>query len=112
MATPPIDLGRKDDEGKARWDLIPWDPGMEEVVKVYTLGAAKYGDRNWQQGIRYSRMFAALMRHLCSYYFKGERRDKENGQHHLASVIFYCLGFMWFDARDDNRLEALDDRCL
>lgn len=90
--------GRKDDQGKLRYDLIPWEPGMTEVAKVYTLGAVKYGARNWQKGIAYSRMFAALMRHLFAYWVKKEEIDEENGQHHLASVIFYCLAFMYFDA--------------
>ena len=35
--------GRKDDHGKPRWDLLPWDE-VEDVVKVLTKGAVKYED--------------------------------------------------------------------
>jgi hypothetical protein len=104
--------GTKYDEGKKRWDLIPWDPGMEYVADVYTRGAAKYGDENWKAGIKYSRLFAALIRHLFAYWLRREQFDKENGQHHLASVIFYCLAFMYFDANathnDDRRPHGTD----
>lgn len=36
--------GRKNDriDGKPRWELLPIEV-MEEVVKVYTFGAEKYG---------------------------------------------------------------------
>ena len=38
--------GRKDDAGKLRWSLIPTQ-ALEDVVKVLTYGARKYGDDNW-----------------------------------------------------------------
>ena len=34
-------FGRKNDQGKLRWSLVPWD-GLEGVVKVLDYGAAKY----------------------------------------------------------------------
>ena len=37
--------GRKDDDGKPRWDLLPFAEA-EEVVKVLTYGARRYGDHN------------------------------------------------------------------
>lgn len=39
--------GIKLDAGKTRWDLLPLRT-VEEIVKVYTFGAGKYGDNNWQ----------------------------------------------------------------
>lgn len=36
---------RKD--GKVRMDLLPW-PELEKIAEVYTAGAAKYGDHNWE----------------------------------------------------------------
>ena len=41
--------GEKFDEGKLRWDLVPELSSME-IAKVFTLGAAKYGDFNWFVG--------------------------------------------------------------
>lgn len=37
--------GIKLDAGKTRWDLLPLRT-VEEIVKVYTFGAGKYGDNN------------------------------------------------------------------
>ena len=87
--------GRKDDSGKLRWDLLPVRP-MEEVVKVYTLGAKKYADRNWEKGISYCRIFGAMMRHAWAW-FRGETYDQKDGQHHLASVVWCALALMQYE---------------
>ena len=39
--------GHKADEGKLRWTLVPW-VALEQVVRVLEVGAAEYGDDNWQ----------------------------------------------------------------
>ena len=46
-ATTNTDHGRKDDDGKLRYDLIP-PLALEEVVRVLTFGAEKYGPNNWR----------------------------------------------------------------
>lgn len=81
--------GAKYDQGKAPWHLFPFD-AAGEVVEVLRLGAEKYGDRNWEKGIKLSRLFAALMRHLLSWWL-GEDRDKESGLPHLAHVACNAL---------------------
>ena len=35
--------------GKLRYDLLPAD-ALERLVGVYTIGAEKYDDRNWEKG--------------------------------------------------------------
>lgn len=99
--------GRKDDGGKLRWDLIPY-ACLEEVAKVYTHGATKYSDWNWAQGIHYSRLFAALMRHLGAFWFRRESYDQESGCHHLAAATFYTLALMHYDLKTTSG--AWDDR--
>ena len=59
--------GRKDDNGKLRFDLLPPD-ALHELVRVYTQGAVKYDPRNWERGITFGRVFAALMRHLWAWW--------------------------------------------
>ena len=55
--------GIKHDGGKARMDLLPPEL-LFGVSEILGFGAAKYGDRNWERGMAWSRVFAALMRHL------------------------------------------------
>ena len=71
--------GRKFDSNKLRFDLIPVEP-LQELARVYTIGAKKYGDRNWENGLSWSRLFAAMMRHAWKFWM-GERNDPEDGQH-------------------------------
>lgn len=96
--------GRKDDSAKARYDLIPAGP-LHAVAGVFTLGAAKYGVRNWENGIQFGRLFAALMRHAWAWW-RGERNDPEDGQHHLSAVVFCALALMQLE---ETHAE-LDDR--
>jgi len=84
--------GKKFDDGKQRWDLLPYDC-IEEIVKIYTFGAKKYGDNQWQQ-VKSDRYFAALMRHLIAWR-SGESRDSESGLFHLAHAAWNCIALLW-----------------
>lgn len=105
--------GRKDDQAKPRHDLIP--PELNDAVaRVLTFGAGKYGERNWEKGMRWGRPFAALMRHLWAWW-RGERQDPETGMSHLWHAAC-CLTFLIsYEARrigfDDRRdlIRARDD---
>lgn len=88
-------VGTKRDEGKLRFDLIPVLPLME-VARVYTIGSKKYGERNWEKGIKWTRIFGALLRHAFLWW-AGEKFDKDNGQHHLAAVVFNSLALMEYE---------------
>lgn len=85
--------GRKDDQGKARWDLLPAEP-IEAVVEVLTFGADKYGDWNWTEVPNgKDRYYAAAMRHIDAVWRLDEIVDKESGLPHLAHAIC-CLIFL------------------
>lgn len=54
------------------------------------------GDRNWEQGILFSRCFAALQRHLTAWWL-GDEIDSETGINHLAHAgceLFFLLTFV------------------
>ena len=102
-----INSGRKDDQGKCRLDLIPMD-ALWEVGKVYTKGAGIYGDWNWANGLKYSRVIAALLRHLFKWCM-GETYDDKDGQHHLTSVVWCGLSLLHFDLNQDH-FKEFDDR--
>lgn len=108
MTDPPKNVenteGVKFDTGKPRYDLIPGD-SLHELAKLYTTGAAIYGDRNWEKGMSWGRIFGAMMRHAWAFW-RGERFDPKDGQHHLASVAWCALALMSYDMReigDDDR---------
>lgn len=81
--------GRKYDQGKPMYDLLP-ALALEEVVKVLTYGANKYNEpideENWRKVNKpHSRYFSAAQRHLWAAK-RGEELD-ESGLHHIAHAI-------------------------
>ena len=99
--------GVKYDGEKARFDLIPPGP-LYDLAEVYTKGAQKYEDRNWEKGIKWGRIFAAIMRHLWKFW-RGEHLDNESGQSHLAHAAWGCLTLMEYGR---THLELDDRACI
>jgi hypothetical protein len=99
--------GYKADEGKLRYDLIPPD-ALDELARVYTIGATKYDDRNWEVGMKFGRVFAAMMRHAWRWW-AGETNDPKDGQHHLSSVAWAALALLHYDL-NRQKYETFDDR--
>lgn len=104
---PAPQQGTKNDAGKLRYDLLPGD-ALAELVRVYTIGAKKYADRNWEQGIAYGRIFAAMNRHAWAWW-GGEQLDPVDGQHHLSSVAWCALALLHFDL-SPAKYFSFDDR--
>jgi hypothetical protein len=98
--------GKKNDSGKLRYDLVPYD-ALEEVVKTFTEGALKYGDRNWENGILYHRVYAAAMRHLVAFWKGAEINEEDFGCHHLAHAICCCMFLLAYRLR---KMDEFDDR--
>jgi hypothetical protein len=96
--------GTKFDAGKAPWALVPFD-ATTEVVKVLGAGSAKYGGRNWEKGMDFSRPFSATMRHLTAWW-QGEDHDPETGLSHLAHAACNTLFLLAYSLRGVGR----DDR--
>jgi len=94
----------KHDEGKLRYDLIP-PYALSALAEVYTIGAQKYGDRNWEKGMSFGRVFGALCRHAWAWW-AGEKKDQEDGQHHLASVVWCAFTLFEYERRGTG----IDDR--
>lgn len=96
--------GKKFDTGKDPWHLMPWD-SLRCIVKVLAFGAAKYADRNWEQGMAWSRCYAALQRHLTAWWLY-EGVDPETGYSHLWHAGCCVLFLITFELRgigDDDR---------
>jgi hypothetical protein len=54
---------------------------MERLAEWLRLGATKYSERNWEQGIPLSRCTASLYRHLLK--FQQGRSDED----HVAAIL-------------------------
>ncbi len=98
------DEATKHDSGKPRYDLIPPEP-LDGLACLYGMGAAKYEERNWEKGMNWSRIFGAMMRHAWKW-FRGEDYDREDGQHHLLSVIWCAMALYTYAVRSTGN----DDR--
>jgi len=106
--------GRKDDQGKTRLELIPPEI-IFAIGDILTFGAQKYGDRNWESGMKWSRAFGACMRHLwCWWGGKGPTTrnfalghlDPETGRSHLwhaACCIAFLVAFEEREIGEDDR---------
>ena len=80
-------------DDKPMWELLPLQD-IEDVVKVYTAGAKKYGPDRWQNlPDGYNRYKAALFRHLVEYE-KGNWLDEETGCIHLAQVAWNAIAML------------------
>ena len=102
----------KHDEGKPRIDLIPPQP-LLEIGNCLAKGAIKYPDRNWEKGLKWSRVYAALMRHLFKWW-KGEKNDPEDGISHLthaATDILFLMEYQYTHQDYDDRpfTKVIDD---
>lgn len=91
--------GLKFDDGKLRWDLLPLDC-IEDLVKILTFGANKYGVNNWQK-VEEDRYFAALMRHLVASRL-GELNDSESGLSHLSHAMCNVLFLLWIEKHKEQ----------
>ncbi len=83
--------GWKDDLEKNALHLIPTE-AIDGLGHVLTFGARKYGDRNWEKGMAWSRCYGALLRHLNAWW-GGEDEDAETGMSHLWHALC-CLAFL------------------
>jgi len=77
-------------EDKPRPDLISpyaqWRKG-----EWLRLGAIKYKERNWEQGMSYSRCVASIFRHLLQYMMGKTNED------HLAAIAVNAEFLMHYD---------------
>lgn len=93
--------GVKFDEGKERIELIAPEY-IFATSRILTFGAEKYEDRNWEKGMKWSRCFGAMMRHMWAWWggkgpstksFLFGELDSETGFSHLWHASC-CLMFL------------------
>jgi hypothetical protein len=98
--------GKKFDDDKPRWDLLPLEP-IKELVQVLTFGAQKYAPNNWRKvddGL--NRYYSACLRHLVAYK-SGELNDPETGLSHLAHAM--CNLVFMHELQEQHTFDSLID---
>src|SRR5690554_2986356 len=85
---------KKYDEDKPALHLIPCR-AEEQVGRVCTYGAQKYGADNWEKGDEAARdrFVGGALRHINAFR-QGKVLDEESGIHHLAhaaAAIMFAL---------------------
>ena len=103
LANKPTDA-KKFDTNKAPISLIPTSAILEEA-KVLAFGAEKYDKHNWRNGLEFSRVIDAALRHTLALT-EGEDIDPESGLLHAAHARC-CLAFL---IEYYNTHPELDDR--
>lgn len=108
MTQESIKNDRKD--GKVMMELLPW-PELEEIAKVFTAGAKKYGPNRWQNlPDGYQRYKGALLRHLTEVE-KGNDVDEDTGCLHISQVAINAIFMLHFkmkeynETRDENTIQ-------
>jgi len=87
-----MERGDRRNEGKLRYDLVSPE-AIKTLAAVYTEGAKKYADRNWEKGLPFMEIFASLQRHAWAWA-AGEDMDSESGLHHMAHVMWNAAAIL------------------
>jgi len=110
--------GEHFDSNKDRWDLLSW-PAIQSIVDTLTYGAEHkprpdggrgYGERNWEDGIKFSKLFGSLTRHLLKAWH-GCMVDDESGVEHMGHAGC-CWMFLAHYLQHPEQYKDFDDRPL
>lgn len=102
VASALAEGGVKFDAGKTLFSLLPWD-AVRDVADVFTHGALKYEERNWEKGMLWSRVFDSTQRHLTDWFQKRETFDPDGtGLRNIAQAAWGCLVLLAWELRDEG----------
>ena len=102
----PAKGGIKHDGDKTQWHLLPLE-AVEGAVRVMMHGAKKYSKYNWANGMPYSRVLDAALRHINSIY-QGEDKDPDSGLDHVDHAIcelLFLKYYMIHNVGEDDRFK-------
>lgn len=81
METTPAGALRESNKHRGRFDLIPYE-AMEALAIWYELGAEKYDERNWENGLSVKDCINRMCRHSA------KAASGWTDENHLAAVIW------------------------
>jgi len=86
----PTGAQRSGDAESQRYDLIT-PIGLRRLAETYAEGAAKYGERNWENGFPASVLMNHALRHLNLWLYGDDSED------HLAHAAWNLFAVMHFE---------------
>jgi len=102
--------GIRDNKGKARMSLLPFD-ALRELAGLFTWGASKYGAWNWSKGLSWSETMDSLMRHQERWLARDE--VDESGYHHDVHILWNAVVLVAMRLRgigkDDRHTQTKSD---
>lgn len=99
--------GARFDQGKSRVDLIPAEI-LLELGEIYRMGAEKYDASNWRKGMKWSKVYAPLLRHLYKAWIGKEINDPESGRPHIYHALWNVVALAFYMTRPEYKV--FDDR--
>lgn len=101
--------GARFDAGKTRVDLIPADI-LLLLGEIYEMGAVKYDASNWRKGMKWSKVYGPLMRHLLKAWSRSGTNlyDEESRKHHMMHVVWNAVALAFYMTRPEYA--QFDDR--
>ena len=76
--------------GRGPFNLIPTEATRRVAIK-YEHGANGYGENNWKNGFKFSRLMNSAMHHLNQYL------DGDRSEDHLAASVWNINAMMHFE---------------
>ncbi len=96
--------GVKHDNEKLPLHLLPPD-AVEAIAEILAFGRVKYGARNWERGMAWSRVYRAALGHLFAWWMR-RGNDPETGKSHLWHAGCCILFLITYELRS----VGIDDR--
>lgn len=90
-------------EGKGRYDLISTHL-LRRLAGVYERGAKNHGDRNWEHGIPFSRLFNSALHH------SQQALAGDTDEDHLGQAIWNLGAIIHF--QETNRIDLDDTKTI
>ena len=98
--------GARFDAGKSRVDLIPAEV-LLLLGEIYEMGARKYDASNWRKGMKWSKVYGPLFRHLLKYWM-GQKLDEESQKLHIMHVVWNAVALALYSIKPEYK--QFDDR--
>lgn len=89
---------RSTDADSERYDLIT-PIGLRRLAETCALGAARYGERNWEKGIPASNLLNHALRHIVLYMMGDTSED------HIAHAAWNLLAVAHFEETNPELID-------